>query len=178
VGRSWPGAIYASRALLARGNCWAEFQALWSTLAAKVRALKSANPVGPLQGLPLHAFDELRRVLEACAPLRHASELFLAQRILRRNAQGEDEIWTARSAEEAFSEELTIDARMSLVTNGRVTSAARRAAKERDIYVLAGADVLRKLAAQPCTALDVQAANDRRLASMRDVQTRISAFCG
>jgi hypothetical protein len=86
---------------------------LYGQLAAKVRALKNANPVGALQGLPLHAFDELRRVLEACAPLRHASELFLAQRILRRNAQGEDEIWMARGAEEAFSEDLTIDARIN-----------------------------------------------------------------
>jgi hypothetical protein len=68
--------------------------------------------------------------------------------------------------------------RMTLVTNGKLTSAARKAARERDIHILAGADLMRKLEAQPCTAMDVQTANDRRLASMRDVQARISAFCG
>jgi len=66
--------------------------------------------------------------------------------------------------------------RMTLVTNGSLTSGCFRAAKERDISVIAGRDLLQRLAAQPCTAADVEEMQNRRLASMRDVQARIAAF--
>ena len=67
--------------------------------------------------------------------------------------------------------------RMALVTNGSTTKAARQAAKERGVEILEGGDLLRKLLSRRCTSLDVQPMQERRMASMRDVQARVATFC-
>jgi hypothetical protein len=61
-----------------------------------------------------------------------------------------------------------------LVTNGELTAKARRAAQERDIECH-DANKLRRLIAEfPCTAADVEAESNKRLASMRDVQAGLN----
>ena len=60
-----------------------------------------------------------------------------------------------------------------IVTNGTFTRKARREAKERDVKLVAQADLWSLLDGTPCTPGEVTAMQDRRLASMRDVQAAI-----
>ena len=62
-----------------------------------------------------------------------------------------------------------------LVTNGKLTAGARRAAAERDVRVYDRDGLAQLLASHECTAADVEAERARRLASMADVQARIAA---
>ena len=64
--------------------------------------------------------------------------------------------------------------RSTLITNGKLTRQAKRTAMERDVTACGVEELLGLLAAHPCTAADVEAANARRLQSMRDVQARIA----
>ena len=65
--------------------------------------------------------------------------------------------------------------RASVGTNGRVSAGAKRLAKERGIMVWAADELARLLGEHPCSLADVEAMNNRRLASMRDVPARINA---
>jgi hypothetical protein len=66
--------------------------------------------------------------------------------------------------------------RCTLVTNGKLSAQARRAARERDVEVCSGSELLKLLDSRRCTAADIEAANSRRLASMRDVQAKIDGL--
>jgi hypothetical protein len=64
----------------------------------------------------------------------------------------------------------------TVVTNGKLSTGFRRAARERDIEVYGGSELLRLLDSRRCTAVDIEAANSQRLASMRDVQAKIDSL--
>lgn len=66
--------------------------------------------------------------------------------------------------------------RAVLVTNGAFTAKAQREAKIRSIDLIAADDLGRLLAEIPCTLAEVEMMEDRRLASMRDVQVAIESL--
>lgn len=70
------------------------------------------------------------------------------------------------------SDRLTL--RGTLVTNGKLTAHAKQVAQERDIRVYDGDQLLRLLTTHPCTVAEVEAVHGQRLASMRDVQAKIT----
>jgi HJR/Mrr/RecB family endonuclease len=66
--------------------------------------------------------------------------------------------------------------RAVLVTNGAFTAKAQREAKIRGIDLIAADDLGRLLVEIPCTLAEVEMMEDRRLASMRDVQVAIESL--
>lgn len=60
-----------------------------------------------------------------------------------------------------------------VVTNGMFTSRARRLARDRDVELVAGCDFGKLLEETPCTPAEIEAMEERRLASMHDVQAAI-----
>ena len=66
--------------------------------------------------------------------------------------------------------------RCRLVTNGKLSVQARRAAQERAIEVCGGSEFLHLLDSRRCTAADIEVANSQRLGSMRDVQAKIDSL--
>lgn len=67
----------------------------------------------------------------------------------------------------------TIALRPIVVTNGVFTAGARAAAQARDVELVGDPDLSRLLEETPCTPAEIEAMEDRRLASMRDVQAAI-----
>lgn len=66
-----------------------------------------------------------------------------------------------------------ITLRPMLVTNGTFTARARTEAKVRDVKLVANSDLWKLLEETPSTPAEVEMMEDRRLASMRDVQAAI-----
>lgn len=81
--------------------------------AARMRALRKDHPVALAGGMSLAAFDKACRVFEATPSLQSAWEYFVAQRVLRRSLEGEDQVWVAQGAEVAFTDTVIIDSRIN-----------------------------------------------------------------
>jgi HJR/Mrr/RecB family endonuclease len=61
-----------------------------------------------------------------------------------------------------------------VVTNGVFTTGARAEARSRDVELVGSNDLCLLLEEMPCTPAEVEAMEERRLASMRDVQAAIN----
>jgi len=86
---------------------------LHAEAAAKIRALSRDHPLRPGEGLPLNAFDEASRLFAPTPSLRSAWQHFLSNRVLRRNAQGQEQVWVAQGAEASFTDAAIIDTRVN-----------------------------------------------------------------
>jgi len=58
-----------------------------------------------------------------------------------------------------------------IVSNGTFTSMARKEAVERDVEVMGDLELWKLLAQTPCTRAELEAIDNRRVESMKDVQT-------
>ncbi len=81
--------------------------------AAKIRALGRTHSLRPGEGLPLEVLDAASRVFEETPSLRPAWQHFFAQRVLRRSARGEEQVWVANGAEVAFTDAVVIDTQIN-----------------------------------------------------------------
>ncbi len=70
----------------------------------------------------------------------------------------------------------TIALRPVVVTNGVFTKGARAAAQARDVELVGDPELSRLLEQTPCTPAEIEAMEERRLASMRDVQAAIKSL--
>jgi hypothetical protein len=81
--------------------------------AAKIQALGREHPLKPGEGLSLDVLDAATRVFEQTRSLQPAWQHFLAQRVLRRSARGEEQVWVANGAEVAFTDAVVIDTQIN-----------------------------------------------------------------
>lgn len=63
-----------------------------------------------------------------------------------------------------------------VITNGRFTPKAKEEAQSRDVQLIEDTDLWRLLEETPCTPAEIEAMEDRRLATMRDVLAAIDAL--
>ncbi|MBI4457332.1 MAG: restriction endonuclease [Acidobacteria bacterium] len=70
----------------------------------------------------------------------------------------------------------TVTLRPIVVTNGMFTAKARAEARARDVELVGDPDLWRLLEETPCTPAEVENVEQRRLASMRDVQAAIKSL--
>src|SRR5260370_16249206 len=78
--------------------------------AACVRKLSKEYAPGPGEGVSLGGLDAISRLFEGSGEFGQAWTRLSSQRILRRSARGEDQIWLSQGAESAFSDAAVIDA--------------------------------------------------------------------
>ena len=86
---------------------------LHRTTAKTIRKIATQYPLAPSEGLPLAGFDAAVRVFEQLTVLRPAWNQLSAHRISRRNARGEDQVWTSQPAQSAFNEATVVESQIN-----------------------------------------------------------------
>lgn len=86
---------------------------LHASLTKRVDAIRQSHPRRPGDGLSMEAYDALGEAFQAAMPLEPAWLAYDARVLLARSRGGEDQRWAPMSADEAFSEEAVVDARIN-----------------------------------------------------------------
>jgi DNA anti-recombination protein RmuC len=83
-----------------------------ATVVSLRRLAKEFAP-GPGEGVSIGGLDAMAKILEGSPEFGDAWTRLSSQRILRRSARGEEQIWLSQGAESAFSDAAVIDSQMN-----------------------------------------------------------------
>lgn len=81
----------------------------YKAATAAVEKLRRDNPMRATEGLPFQVYDSLSRALVEYPALRRAWQRYQSQKVIRRAADSEEQVWSAVSADDMFTEAAIVD---------------------------------------------------------------------
>ena len=81
--------------------------------ATSLRKIAKEYAPGPGEGVSIGCLDAIARIFEGSGDFGDAWARLSSQRILRRSARGEDQVWLSQGADSAFSDAAVIDSHLN-----------------------------------------------------------------
>jgi hypothetical protein len=94
------------------GSLWWKVRSLgreFSKATVAVGKLRRENPVRAAEGLPFQIYDSLAQALAEYPAMRRAWNRYQSEKVVRRAADGEEEVWSSVSADDIFTESAIVD---------------------------------------------------------------------
>jgi hypothetical protein len=79
----------------------------------KVDKLRARNPAGPTRGLSSSQYNELADIFSESPSLKSPWNAFASLTVVRRGHEGDDQFWSAESAEAAFTDDAVLEGRLN-----------------------------------------------------------------